>query len=107
MKKSFYAAMFAAALPVAAIAQAPEQENNTPNCEQISPTAEFCKAADKEAYIINTPEAGPLLNVPGSFTEDGQTSDDCILIVHPQMGPVAVACAEQEASAPAVPNYGI
>ena len=103
MKKSFYAAIFSAALSTNALAEAPAQENTEQKCIQINATSEFCTAADQNAYMIETPEGASVLSIPGSLTENGDTNDNCLLIVDPKIGPLAVACAEEEQPAPAGP----
>ena len=95
MKKSFIAAAFAAALPVAVMAQDNEAPQTEPAefCQPISATAQFCAAIGTNAFQIGTPNGQVFLGVPGRVEDGDRTLDECVLIVNPGHGPVGVQCA--------------
>ncbi|MFP4313462.1 MAG: hypothetical protein ACLFR0_03950 [Alphaproteobacteria bacterium] len=92
------AAAFATALPMSAMAQdmqtmepMGEPPASEDVCLEISATEQFCAAADAPVIPIQTPQ-GQFFGVPGRVESGEQTNDSCLLILHPQTGPVGVQC---------------
>ena len=108
MRNSFYAAVLAAALPAATMAQAPAQSpepgQNGDNCIQMSATFKFCADENANSYDINSPNTEPLLGIPGRLIENGgDINDNCALITTIERNPLFVVCADPQTPDPADP----
>lgn len=103
MKKSMIAAVFAAALPMSAMAQDMDMQgtNTTPQepteiCLPISVSQQFCLAADSEAQILGIDQnIGPIVQLEGRFEDNGVVNENCVAIAAPAIQQILqIGCPE-------------